>query len=96
MLENEPLFRDDATALVHAIARDGNVAWSGHALTEMSNDGLSTPDCLSVLRAGAVREPAELERGTWRYRVHTNRLCVVVAFRSQTELVVVTTWRKKR
>lgn len=34
--------------------------------------------------------------GTWRYRVHTQRIWVVVAFRSETRLVVVTGWRSKR
>lgn len=92
----EPLGPDAATALIHAIARDGHIAWRDHAFREMAADNLETLDCMTVLRAGAVREPADLEKGTWRYRVHTNRLCVVVAFRSETELTVVTTWRKKQ
>lgn len=92
----EPLSPDAATALIHAIARDGTVSWSDHGKEEMAADSLTTLDCMNVLRAGAVKEPAGLEKGTWRYRVHTNRLCVVVAFRSETELRVVTTWRKKQ
>ena len=96
MVLKEPLDSAAATVRIHAIARDGDVAWSQHAFREMAADDLTSLDCMNVLRAGAVKEPAELERGSWRYRIHTNRLCVVVAFRSETELVVVTTWRKKR
>ncbi len=92
----EPLHPSRATTLIHAIVREGSVAWTKHALAEMSNDQLSTVDCVNVMRAGKVEEPADLERGTWRYRIHTNRICVVVAFRSETELAVVTAWRKGR
>jgi hypothetical protein len=81
---------------VKRIVREGDIAWSEHARKEMAKDNLDMGDCLNVLRAGAVSEPPDLERGTWRYRVHTSRICVVVAFRSETELAVVTAWRKKR
>jgi hypothetical protein len=96
MVLREPLDPASATSRIHAIARTGDIAWTRHVEGEMAADGLTSVDCVNVLRAGAVREPADLERGTWRYRVHTNRICVVVAFRSESELVVVTTWRKKR
>jgi hypothetical protein len=96
MVLTEPLSRDGATNLIHAIARDGYVAWTGHARREMAADGLSTLDCQNVMRCGAVTEPADLEKGSWRYRIHTQRMCVVVVFRSETELAVVTVWRKKQ
>jgi len=41
-------------------------------------------------------EPGEFEHGTWRCRVETSRITVVVAFRSEHELVVVTGWRTGR
>lgn len=93
---NEPLHLDAATALIHRIVRDGAVAWSQHALHEIRADDLTTVDCVNVLRGGAVSEPAELINGTWRYRIHTQRINVVVAIRSETELVVVTAWRRRR
>lgn len=49
----------------------------------------------NILRAGVV-QPPDFEKGTWRYRVQTNRMAVVVAFRSSQELVVVTAWREKK
>lgn len=60
----------------------------------MKADDLDVQDALNVLRGG-VCEPAEQVSGTWRYRVRTSRMYFVVAFRSETELRVVTAWRIK-
>lgn len=60
----------------------------------MAKDGLTAVDCVNVLRGGVVGQ-AELERGAWRYRVTTQRIAVVIVFRSESVLVVVTTWRFK-
>jgi hypothetical protein len=40
-----------------------------------------------------VVEPAEFERGSWRYRVRASRTYVVASFRSEVAAVVVTAWR---
>jgi hypothetical protein len=61
----------------------------------LRKDDLTTVDAVNALRAGLVG-PGELERGSWRYQVRTARLAVVIAFRSETELVVVTGWRVRR
>jgi hypothetical protein len=53
---------------------------------------LTMVDVTNVLRGGVV-DPAEFENGSWRYRVRTARIAVIVAFRSETELRVVTAWR---
>lgn len=71
------------------------MAFSGHALDALADDELSTVDAVNVLRAGIV-DPAEFEKGCWRYRVRTPRMVVVIAFRSATEIRVVTAWREKR
>jgi len=92
---SEPLAPDRARRLIQKVLQKGVVGFSGHALAELANDGLSTADTVNVLRAGVV-ERAELERGTWRYRVRTDRIAVVVAFRSESEMTVVTAWRVKR
>jgi hypothetical protein len=95
---NEPLGPVEAKALIRSILQEGNVVWSRHALDEMANDKhgeILRVDVVNVLRGGVV-EPGEFERGTWRYRVHTMRIWVVVAFGSESELVVVTAWRKAR
>jgi len=68
---------------------------SRHALVEMEKDDLTLVDCVNVLRGG-FPDPAEWENGSWRYRVRTPRMCVVIAFRSEQELVIVTTWRERQ
>lgn len=92
---NEPLSPSDAKRLLVSIITDGVVTFSKHADVEMAADGLNDQDALNVLRGGVV-EPAEMEKGTWRYRVRTSRMYFVVAFRSETEARVVTAWRLKR
>lgn len=91
---DEALTAEQATACVRAILRDGAVAWSSQALTEMRSHRLTTVDCHNVLRRGES-DPGERVRGSLRYRVHTYRASVVVMFRSRTELVVVSVWRKR-
>ena len=90
----EPLSPPDAKRLIREILICGEVVSSRHAADEMAKDDLALIDCVNVLRGGVV-EPAELERGTWRYRAHARRLWVVVAFRSETRLAVVTAWRSR-
>jgi hypothetical protein len=91
---SEGLQVDAATArkLLREILVAGRLWYSGHAKAEMARDQLTPVDLVNVLRAGVV-EPSELERGSWRHRVKTNRICVVVVLLSETEAVVVTTWR---
>jgi hypothetical protein len=91
---DEPLRSDAAHRLIRTILSSGTVRFSGHALTEMKKDGLTTIDCVNVLRGGVV-EPAEFENRSWRYRVRTAKIYVVVAFRSEEALVVITAWRVK-
>jgi malate synthase len=89
---------NQARKLVAEILLGGVVTPSGHAQREMLIDRhgpFAMTDVLNVLRHGKMQEPGELVNGTWRYRLHTARFCVVVAFRSETELVVVTNWRKR-
>ena len=58
----------------------------------MAKDQLTTQDTLNVLRAGVV-EPSEFVNGSWRHRVKTNRMCVVVTLPSKTDAIVITAWR---
>jgi len=52
-------------------------------------------DVVNTLRGGRV-QPGELVAGTYRYRVETSRIAVVVAFRSEKWAIVITAWRFKR
>jgi hypothetical protein len=91
----EPLAPADAKKQIVAILSGGTVSFSRHAENEMANDPLGSIDridVVNVLRGGVV-DPAELVNETWRYRVRTQRISVVVAFRSEMNLIVVTAWR---
>lgn len=87
-----PLKPPDAKRLAREIMENGTFVVSGHAIQEMKNDELETTDCLNLLRAG-VYEPPESINGEWRYRVSSQRICVVITFVSDTRLRVVTAWR---
>jgi Domain of unknown function (DUF4258) len=89
----EPLDPTRARILIRRILKGGHVRFSSHAEDEMRKDDMTTVDVENVLRGGVV-EPAEFERGAWRYRVRTSRMYVVVAFRSAQALTVVTAWRQ--
>lgn len=91
----EPLSPADVRKLIRRILREGQTVFSQHALEELKADDLTTVDCTNALRGG-VAEPGECERGSWRYRLRTAKICVVAAFRSEDELVVVTAWRHSR
>lgn len=91
----EPLTPSAARTLLRDIVVNGSVTFSSHARAEMAKDNLGEVDALNVLRGGVV-EPAELENGSWRYRVRTARMVFVVALRSEIQAVVVTAWRLRR
>ena len=91
----EPLTPADAKRLILQILQTGTVSVSNHARREMARDALTTVDGVNVLRSGVV-EPPEWEDGSWRYRVRAGRVTVVVVFRSEQALVVVTAWRSPR
>ena len=91
----EPLEPKDSRPLIRRIADSGNIIFPRHARDEMANDGITRGEAVNVLWHGKVGFP-EMEKGTWRYRVETPRAAVIVVFRSETELAVVTVWRKKR
>ena len=89
---SEPLTPHATKRWIRSVLDEGKVIPSKHARQEMAKDKLDLSDCLNVLRAGTC-EPGENENGSWRYRVATSRMCVVVARLSDTELMIVTAWR---
>jgi hypothetical protein len=91
----EPLEPNRARRLIREILEKGSLSFSGHSEKALADDDLSTVDAVNVLRGGVV-EFAEFENGSWRYRVRTQRMVVVIVFRSASEIAVVTAWREKR
>lgn len=92
---NEPLRADAVKRLVRQILEDGHVSFTSHAEQELAKDDLSMVDVDNVLRGGVASE-GEWENGQWRYRMYTQRIEVVIAFRSPGRLVVITAWRNQR
>ena len=87
-----PLSPEAARKLIRSLVADGRIRFSRHALQKIQARELDMADCLNVLRGGVVG-PAEWEGGSWRYPVSTPRgYTVVVAFRGDALLVVVTAW----
>ena len=74
------------------------MSFSNHAVDELENDEMNMVDVLNVLRCCREVDKAEPHQrsGAWTYRVHTERMCVVVEFRSTTKIQIVTGWRKKK
>lgn len=73
------------------------VRFSRHALEELEKDDLTTGDALNVLRSpdSKIHKDGELEKGSYRYRVETNNILVVIGFQEDGNgLVVITAWRK--
>lgn len=92
----EPLDPEAARRRIRALVAGGRIRYSRHALDQVSARRLDMADCLNVLRAGGVG-PAEWVNGSWRYPVATPRgFTVVVAFRGEDVLVVVTAWPGER
>jgi hypothetical protein len=91
---SEPLRPHEAKPLARQILEDGIFTVSPHARDECQKDRLTDVDLVNVIRAG-VYEEAEFENSSWRYRIRTARMLVVIRFESETELEVVTAWRNR-
>lgn len=65
-----------------------------HFKQEMANDDLIMNDVINVLHKGQILEDPEFENGSYRYRVQTNKIVVVIAFNNPDRIILVTTWRK--
>lgn len=70
------------------------VGFTSHAEKEMAKDELDAVDVINVLRGGAYGE-AEWENGAWRHQAFTQKIVVVIEFETESELTVITAWRKR-
>lgn len=90
--DREPLDPREVRRLLRQILATGHLVLTKHAKDQMEERDLTAPEMENALRAGLVGD-GEFEMGTWRYPVSTPRFRFVVAFRSETEVAVVTAWR---
>lgn len=95
MLPGEPFRAHEAKRRIRAILASGFVDYDlPHFKEEAAKDKIDMMDVTNVLRCGIVEE-AEHENGAWRYRVRTQKFCVVVQFEAEDEILLITTWRLK-
>lgn len=91
--------KTQARKLVTEIANKhpANIQFSRHALQELENDDLVVSDILNVIKSpdAKIIGEGEYEKSSYRYRLETNRIMVVISFDTLTSFVVVTVWRKK-
>lgn len=73
------------------ILEHGTVTWSQHALERLRERGIDTADIQTALKGGVV-EPAHYENGAWRHRVRGRFLEIVIQFKADDHLLVVTAW----
>lgn len=69
------------------------LSYSKHGQEQMKARCLIAGDVINVLMAGKIENDPELENGSWRYRVTTKNITVVVAFRRPNHVAVITAWR---
>ena len=94
ILDTEPLKAHQVKALVRDVLKEGSTSFGKHAYEEMEKDDISEQDVANVLRRGSPQD-GEWENGSWRYEVVSTRFTVIITFRSETYLFVVTAWRNR-
>jgi hypothetical protein len=77
-----PFTRAEARKLAREIVDKGAIVYNEpHAKERMVQRRISQLDVENVIRGGFINDEPELsERGTWRYKICTNRFYVVVEF----------------
>lgn len=76
------------------VSGPNHVTFSKHSRDEMKKDSLTAVDVVNVLKGGHIYKDPELENGTYRYRVETERMLVVIVFVNPDFIRCVTAWRK--
>lgn len=94
--DDEPYVGRELRRRINLVLNRGTVAIWNHCEREQQNDKITDFEVTRVLQFGMCTEPAEYEKGKWRYRLHKDGVCVVIQFESSDRLSQVTCWRKKR
>ena len=69
------------------------ISFTKHARQQMVERDLRAGDVLNVLKAGNIWNEPEFENGSFRYKVSTSKIIVVIAFRKAKNIVIITAWR---
>jgi hypothetical protein len=69
------------------------VSFTKHAREQMQERDLKSGDVLKVLKAGMILSDPGYEHGSYRYRIQTKKITVVIAFKKPNHVLVITAWR---
>jgi hypothetical protein len=95
--KSQRLGRNEARKLITRLVVDEKVRFLQHAFDRMDERNVSLQDAMNVLESpdSFIQGEGELERGSYRYRLCTNRLILAVGFSSDgAEVVVLTVMRR--
>jgi len=97
---SDRLSRNEARKLIRIILakHPENLWFSKHALDELCNDGLSTVDSFNLLKSpdSRIYDEGEFCKGTYRYRLETTNIVIVVIFSADGKnITVITAWDKR-
>ncbi len=91
-----PLNYSHATKSARKILKFGTVSYTRHAQQRQIERKMNQVDCANVLRWGQCdghRNDDGEDDDDYTYRIATNEMTVIVCFRSEEHLAVVTCWR---
>lgn len=95
--KQQRLNRNEARKLISRLVLEQKIRFLKHAFERMDERGVSFQDAMNVLESPAsfILGDGELERGSYRYRLCTNRLMLAVSFSSDgAEVVILTVMRR--
>ena len=73
----------------------GNIYISRHGHKQIKSRDLELGDIFNVLKVGQIYLSPEFDSGSWRYRVQTKKITVVIAFARPAIVALVTAWRNE-
>lgn len=71
-----------------------NVLSSKHCKEELRKDSMTMLDVFNILHGGQIYHDAEWIHESWRYRVETKKMLVVITFKKPDIVYCITAWRK--
>lgn len=95
------LSKEEARKLISKIVLEGKnnyVIFTTHALNQLEERDLLTTDILNIVKSAdsKIHDGGEFENGSYRYRLETRTILVVISFHPKGErIIIVTSWRKK-
>lgn len=91
--------KNKARKLSLELCKKSKIVFSGHALKELKNDDLDRMDAINVIMSPSAKISKEPEyaNGSWRYRIETKNICVVITFvEKPSGIIVVTVFKIER